>query len=336
MVNQKKYALEREPNKPKMMQRFVSGACCDKRANHKLLRIQRRIAALLNVPSNYHILLFDLNQVSAFDFFACLKLKENTRCGFLDTGARSSSAIMKAKKSHEVEIVGSSKMSNYCYVAKADWIPFNLSFLHLTSTNETEGNRNTKFPKIVTPQLLDMSSDLFSTKVHINHFSMIYALGDNQIIPQNLCLIIIQNRYLADVGHQLLTHPCLLGTCGQFAPGIFKSLFLFDHFLCELEKSEGVRGYRERFETLSKKLYKEIERNTKFCCLVNPEDRAVIAIRFTVKKGDDKLPFALHLDANDSNVVIWNAQGDFVVLLEKFPEKEIIKLIGLMQDFELK
>lgn len=252
------------PVKQENVRPSLRGACCHRRADNKLRRIERRIARLLNVPSDYHILLFNLDHQKGFNVFSCLKPKENSRCGFLDAGARSSFAINQAKRSHQVEIVSSSKASNYRYVPKTDWIPFNLSFLHYTSTNETEGNRKTTFPKLKTPLLLDISLDLFSTRVQINYFSLIYARGENQVIPGKLCLVIVQNRFLTNVGDQLLTHPALLGTCGH-PPGILTTLFLFEHNLRQMEESGGVTPYRLRCEKLSNRLYKEIERNTKFC-----------------------------------------------------------------------
>jgi len=336
MENQKNHALGREPVKIEKFPRVVSGACYDQRANNKLLRFQTRIGSLLSVPSDYHILLYDLKQLGGINIFAPLKLKENSRCGFLDTGSRSSLAISLARNYHEVEIIGSSKESNYNYVPKSDWIPFNISFLHFTSTNEKEGNRKTGFPKIKIPMLLDMSSDLFSTKVIIEGFSMIYAIGNNQIIPDDLCLVIIQNRFLNTSGYKLLAEPGLLGQGGRFVQGVFKSMFLLDHNLRELEETGGVIEYRKRYEELSGILFKEIERNSKFCCSVDPADRAIIAVRFSLLSSDDILPFAMHLDAGNFNVIIRCAYGEFLVLIEKFLEKEIRKLICLMQEFELK
>lgn len=320
MENQKNQALGREPAKGEKLSRIVSGACYDQRANNKLLRIQTRIASLLNIPSDYHILLYDLKQVGGVNLFEPLKLQENSRCGFLDSGSQSSLAISLARNYHEVEIIGSSRESNYSYVPNADWIPFNISFLHLTSTNEKEGNRKNRFPKIKIPLLLDMSSDLFSTRVLIKDFSMIYAVGNNQIIPEELCLVIIKNRFLT-AAYKLLTHSSLIGQGGRSPQGIFQSLFLLDHNLRQLENTGGTDGYRQRYERLSGRLYKEIERNSKFYCSVNSDDRATIAVRFSVRNSGDKLAFVLHLDANNSNVVIWSAHRDFLVLTEKFSEE---------------
>lgn len=336
MENQKNHAPGWEPFETENLSRIVSGAGYAQRTNDKLLRIQTRISSLLNVPSDYHILLYDLNQVLGVNLFEPLKLKENSRCGFLDTGSRSSLMISLARNYHEVEIISSSRESNYNYVPNSDWIPFNISFLHFTSTNENDGNRKTRFPKVQIPLLLDMSSDLFSTKVVVEDFSMIYAVGNNQIIPEDLCLVIIQNRFLTNAGYKLLADPGLVGKIGQFGQRVFKSMFLLDHNLRELEKAGGTIEFRKRYEKLSKMLYKEIERNSKFCCSVNPADRAVIAVRFSTLSTDDILSFAAHLDAGNCDVVTWYGQSEFLVLLEKFPEREITQLICLMQEFELR
>jgi len=336
MGNQQKHVPSREPFETEKLTHIVSGAGYDQRVNHKLLGIQTRVGSLLSVPSDYHILLYDLKQIGGVNIFRALKLKENSRCGFLDAGSRSSLEISRARNYHEVEIIGSSRESNYSYVPNADWIPFNISFLHLTSTNEKEANRKTRFPKIRIPLLLDMSSDLFSTKVKVEDFSMIYAVGNNQIIPDDLCLVIIQNRFLTNLAYRLLAEPGLVGEGGHFVQGIFQSMFLFDHNLRELEKMGGIIQYKKRFEALSGMLYKEIERNSKFCCSVNPQDRAVIAVRFSLVATDDTLPFAMHLDTDNFKVIIRCVHGEFLVLVEKFSQQEMLKLIGLMQEFELK
>ena len=219
---------------------MVSGACGDQRAGNKLLSIQRRIASILNVPSDYHVLLFDLNDVEELNVFGCLKLEgveDSSRCGFFDSGSRSFAAMRLASSYFEVEIIGSSSASNDSIVPKADWAASNIDFLHLTSMNEREGNSINRLSGLRKPVLLDMSADLFLTGVLIEDFSMVYAFGNNQIIPDQLCVVLIQNSFLATAGHRLLAHAALLGGCERFPAGVFQSLFLFDHHLRELEKS---------------------------------------------------------------------------------------------------
>ncbi|WP_316809117.1 hypothetical protein [Pedobacter agri] len=336
MGNQQNHVPSQERFETDKLTHIVSGAGYDQRAKNKLLRIQTRVSTLLSVPSDYHILLYDLNQIGGVNIFRALKLNGNSRCGFVDAGSRSSLAISNARDYHEVEIIGSSRESNYSYVPNADWIPFDISFLHFTSTNEKEGNRKTRFPKIKIPLLLDMSSDLFSTKVRVEDFSMIYAVGNNRIIPDDLCLVIVQNRFLTNRGYSLRAEPGLVGKGGQFVQGIFASMFLFDHNLRELEKMGGIIEYKKRFEARSGMLYKEIERNSKFCCSVNPQDRAATAVRFSLIAADDILPFAVRLDTDNFNVIIRCFHGEFLVLVEKFSQQEMLKLICLMQEFELK
>lgn len=336
MGNQQNHVPSQERFETEKLTRIVSSIGYDQRAKNKLLRIQTLVGSLLSVPSDYHILLYDLNQIGGVNIFRALKLKGNSRCGFLDAGSRSSLAISHARDYHEVEVIGSSRESNYSYVPNADWIPFDISFLHFTSTNEKEGNRKTRFPKIKIPLLLDMSSDLFSTKVKVEDFSMIYAVGNNQIIPDDLCVVIIRNRFLTNSAYRLLVEPGLVGKGEQFVQGIFKSMFLFDHNLRELEKMGGIIEYKKRFEARSGMLYKEIERNSKFCCSVNPQNRAVIAVRFSLVATDDILPFAMHLDTDNFKLIIRCVHGEFLVLVEKFSQQEIMKLICLMQEFELK
>lgn len=155
---------------------MVSGACGDQRAGNKLLSIQRRIASILNVPSDYHVLLFDLNDVEELNVFGCLKLEgveDSSRCGFFDSGSRSFAAMRLASSYFEVEIIGSSSASNDSIVPKADWAALNIDFLHLTSMNEREGNSINSFSGLIKPVLLDMSADLFLTGVLIEDFSMV-------------------------------------------------------------------------------------------------------------------------------------------------------------------
>jgi len=53
-------------------------------------------------------------------------------------------------------------------------------------------------------------------------------------------VVLIQNSFLATAAQTLLAHPAHLGGIERFPPGVFKSLFLFDHHLRELEKSGGI------------------------------------------------------------------------------------------------
>ena len=313
---------------------FIQAKISDPRVQLKIENIQVLIRDLLQIPMDFHILILEHSRLENANIFSLLNFSKDIKGGFMDTGSRSSVAIKEARKIFDVEVIGSSRESAYSYIPQCDWIPHNISFLHITSTNELQGNRIFKFPKISLPIICDRSADLFSDQISFHGLDLVYAHGDDEIVPQTLSIILIRDSILKTISSSTFANPILIQNIHKGIEIKFKDLFLLHHSLKTLHQNGGVAEKISRISRLSLPLYLEIERNTKFKAMVNVKDRSLQAIRFFAANAEDEFSFALLLDQKDLNILERSPHGDFLILLQKFREDEIFNLIGIMQEFE--
>ncbi|RYD73051.1 MAG: hypothetical protein EOP55_17740, partial [Sphingobacteriales bacterium] len=137
--------------------------------------LQVLLREILDVPLNFHVLLVDRRKSAHGSIFSILNFSKDVKGGFLETGNRSSATISQARKIFDVEVIGSSRESAFSYIPQCDWIPFDISFLHITSTEDLQANRIPKFPKVSLPVICDRSADLFTNFISFDKFDLIYA-----------------------------------------------------------------------------------------------------------------------------------------------------------------
>jgi len=314
----------------------IQAKISDPRVQLKMESIEVLIRQLLQISEDFHILVLEHSRLENANIFSLLNFSRDIKGGFLDTGSRSTGTINEARKIFDVEVIGSSRESAYTYIPQCDWIPHNISFLHITSTNELQGNRISNFPKISLPIICDRSADLFSDQISFHGLDLIYAHGDDEIVPANYSIILIRDSLLKTISSSIFATRMLIQNIYDYNRIKFNDLFLLHHSLKTLHQNGGVAQKVSRISRLSLALYREIERNTKFRPIVNVKDRSLQAIRFFVAMAADEFRFALLLDNNDLNIIEKSPHADFLILLKKCKENEISKLIGIMQEFEVK
>ena len=130
---------------------------------------------LLNIPKGYTVLFLQGGASLGFLTTAYNMMRENKRGGYVVTGAWAKKAANEADFVGEKVILASSEDSNYNYIPKGYNIPSTIDYLHLTSNNTIFGTQIKEFPETNIPLVCDMSSDIFSKKIDVSKFDLIYA-----------------------------------------------------------------------------------------------------------------------------------------------------------------
>ena len=128
---------------------------------------------------------------------------ENGKAAYLNTGMWSKKAIKEAKLLGEVDVVGSSEDKNFNYIPANYPIPSDCDYLHLTSNNTIYGTQIKKFPISRIPMICDMSSDIFSRKVNVSDFAMIYAGAQKNLGPAGTTIYIVDKNLLGKTGRNI-------------------------------------------------------------------------------------------------------------------------------------
>lgn len=244
---------------------------------------QALVRELLNVPEDYEVLFLQGGASLGFYMTAVNFLKENGKAAYVNTGTWSKKAIKEAKLVGEINTLASSEDKNFNYIPKGYDIPNDIDYLHITSNNTIFGTQFKSFPKTEHNLICDMSSDIFSRKINVSDFAMIYAGAQKNMGPAGTTLYIVKKDLLGKTGR---TIPSMLdlqvhadkGSMFNTPPvfAIYTSMLTLEW----LKKNGGVEAIEKMNEDKAMLLYDEIDRNSLFEGIAEKEDRSFMNATF--------------------------------------------------------
>jgi phosphoserine aminotransferase len=140
----------------------------------------------------------------------------------------------------------------------------------------------------------DMSSDIFSRKINVADFGLIYAGAQKNMGPAGATLVIVKDEILGKSGRKI---PSMLNYQTQIEGGsMYNTPPVFAIYVCMLTlnwlKSKGGVAEIEKENTQKAKvLYEEIERNPIFKPVAATEDRSKMNVCFVVNNPEHEKPF---------------------------------------------
>lgn len=162
------------------------------------------VRELLNLPDRYEVLFLQGGATLGFLTAAQNFMPEGGKAAYIDTGTWASGAIKEAKLLGGVDVIASSKDSNYDRIPDFT-VPNDSAYLHFTSNNTIYGSQFKQFPSH-TNLLCDMSSDIFSKTFNPEAFTLIYAGAQKNMGPAGTVLYIVDKEKLGKTGRKLPTY----------------------------------------------------------------------------------------------------------------------------------
>ena len=244
------------------------------------------VRELLDVPTGYSILF--LQGGASLEFLMApinLMKKDGGKSAYLNTGSWSKKAIAEARNFGEVIIVGDSSDENYKYIPKEYHIPEDVDYFHCTSNNTIFGTQIKDFPKVPSLMVCDMSSDIFSRRIDVSKFDLIYAGAQKNMGPAGTTLVIVKDEILGKTGRKIPTmldyNTHILKESMFNTPPVF-AVYVSMLTLEWLKAHGGVEWIEEVNERKAKMLYSEIDRNPLFTGVANKEDRSTMNVTFNL------------------------------------------------------
>ena len=300
------------------------------------------VRELLKIPENYHVLFLQGGASLQFSMIPMNLLNDDQTADYTDTGAWAQKAINEAQVFGNINVACSSKDSVYNHIPKALNQSSDAVYLHLTSNNTIYGTQWSSFPELMNPDsflVADMSSDIFSRKINIVDFGLIYAGAQKNIGPAGVTLVIVRDDILGNINRKIpimLQYQTHIAKHSMFNTPPVMAIYAVNRSLYWLKNNGGVNEIEHKNHLKTQKLYEEIERNTLFKSPVNHEDRSIMNIPFIYSQKlneDDFLSFCDkrglitlkgHRSVGGFRASIYNAM----------PESGVDALIKAMQDFE--
>lgn len=243
---------------------------------------------LLGVGDDYEVLFLTGGASSQFYMIPMNFLGENETAVYVDTGTWANKAIKEAKAFGNVNVIASSKDSNYTFIPKNVKYPKEAKYLHITSNNTIFGTEYFKWPKTDLPIVCDMSSDIFSRPLPMDKFDFIYAGAQKNLGPAGVTLVIAKKSFLekAKVNR---TMPTMLDYSTHVKDGsMYNTPPVFPIYVSMLtmrwiKAQGGLTAMERRAKRRANMLYKEIDENPMFEGTTSKEDRSRMNVCFLAK-----------------------------------------------------
>lgn len=232
---------------------------------------------LLGASDDYEALFLGGGASSQFYMVPMNLLGENETAAYTNTGTWADKAIKEAKLFGNVNVLASSKDSNYNFIPKGYTIPSDSKYLHLTSNNTIFGTQLQSFPDTDVPLVCDMSSDIFSREIPIDKFGLIYAGAQKNMGPAGATLVLVRKDMLGTVTRKM---PSMADYSLHIKDGsMYNTPPVFPIYVSLLtmqwvKEQGGVAAMAVRNEAKSNLLYSEIDRNAMFSGTTAVEDRS--------------------------------------------------------------
>jgi len=296
------------------------------------------VKELLEVPEGYSVLFLQGGASTQFALVPYNLLPEGGKAAYLESGVWANKALKEAKYFGETEIVATSKESNFTYIAKDFTIPADAAYFHITSNNTIYGTQLHKFFPSPVPVVADMSSDIFSRKINVADFGLIYAGAQKNMGPAGATLVIIKDEILGKSGRKI---PAMFNYQTQIEGGsMYNTPPVFAIYVCMLtlnwlKSKGGVAEIEKENDAKARVLYEEIERNPIFKPVAATEDRSKMNVCFVVNNPEHEKPF-LKLCEEKGIVGIkgHRSVGGFrASIYNALPITSVYVLIDAMQEF---
>ena len=244
------------------------------------------VKELLELPNGYSVLFLQGGASLEFLMVPLNLMKEKDgKAAYTNTGAWAKKSITEAKQFGEVIVVGDSSDKNYNYIPKGYKIPSDINYFHCTSNNTIFGTQMKEFPEVPSLMVCDMSSDIFSRKIDVSKFDLIYAGAQKNMGPAGTTLVIVKDEILGRTGRKISTmldYNTHISKDSMFnTPPVF-SIYVTMLTLQWIKDHGGIQWIEQVNNQKAELIYNEIDRNPLFEGVAKQEDRSNMNVTFTL------------------------------------------------------
>ena len=294
---------------------------------------------LLDIPEGYSVLFVGGGASLEFCMVPFNLLEK--KAAYLNTGVWAKKAMKDAKLFGEVVEVASSADANYTFIPKDYEIPADADYFHITTNNTIYGTEIREDLDSPVTLVADMSSDIFSRKVDVSKYGLIYGGAQKNLSMAGVTFVIVKDEIL---GHVSRAIPTMLDYRTHVEKGSMFNTPPVVPIYCALQNLRWIKaqGGVEEMERRAKEraalLYAEIDRNPLFRGTAKAEDRSLMNICFVMNdeyKEHEAAFLAFAQGRGMQGIKGHRSVGGFRASCYNAMSVEGVKaLIACMQDFE--
>ncbi len=302
---------------------------------------EQTLRSLLGISDDYAVLFLQGGASTQFSAVPLNLLGDRRGADYVNTGQWSKKAIEEAQRYGDVNVVASSKDSNFCTIpAQQSWqLGADPAYLHYVANETIGGVEFFWTPQGDVPLVADMSSTILSRQIRVDDFGVIYAGAQKNIGPAGLTLVIVR-RDLLGKAHPLCPamlnwqvaadNDSMYNTPPTFA--LYLSALVFDW----LVEQGGLSAMETLNRRKAQKLYAAIDGSDFYSNPVEIPSRSLMNVPFILANADLDKVFLQESEAAG----LLNLKGHRSVggmrasIYNAVTEEAVDALIAFMQDFE--
>ncbi len=300
------------------------------------------VKELMQLGNDHEVLFLHGGATTQFMQVPMNLLNENEVAAYTETGTWAVKAIKEAKLFGHVEIVGSSKETNYKSIPKNIAVPPTAAYLHITTNETIAGTQWHQLPyNCGVPLVADMSSDILSRELDFNKFDLIYAGAQKNMGAAGVNLVVVNKNILGKVERTLPTildyrnhikEESMLNTPPVFA--VYVAMLT----LRWLKAQGGVAAIEKINNRKAELLYSTLEQIPFINLPVAKEDRSKMNVVFTMKNEQLEKDFLqLCKDNGMYGVKGHRSVGGFrISLYNALPMSSVEAIVSLIKNFAQK
>lgn len=297
---------------------------------------------LLGVPEGYQVVFLQGGASLGFLIAAYNMMGAAKNPAYINTGTWAAGAIKEVGYTGATaNVIASSEDRNFCYIPKNYSIPSDADYLHITTNNTIEGTQFHHTPKTSVPLVADMSSDIFSQRINVADYDLIYAGAQKNMGPAGTTLYIVKEEAMA---RRSLKIPTMLDLKKQYekdsmynTPPVF-AVYVSMLTLQWLKNNGGVEWIEGVNNQKAALLYNEIDSNPLFRGTADLEDRSKMNVTFLLNDNSLEKEFdKMWKDDNISGIAGHRSVGGYrASLYNALPLESVQALVDVMKAFTAK
>lgn len=244
---------------------------------------------ILGIPEHYRVLFIQGGASLQFSMVPLNLLKKGDHAFYVHTGTWSKKAYQEAVKVGDARILASSEDQDFNYIPSIvdNQLSKQTNYIHITTNNTIEGTRFTSFPEtMAVPLVADMSSNILSEQMNLNHFGLIYAGTQKNLGIAGLTVVIIKEDLLSSQNNTLptmLNYQTYAKTDSLYNTPPTFSIYM-PMLVLEWIKEQGSLAAIEKMN-LEKAglLYQFLDQSNLFFSKVHKNDRSITNIPYFLK-----------------------------------------------------
>jgi phosphoserine aminotransferase len=298
--------------------------------------------ALGGIPDHYKILFLQGGASTQFAMVPMNLMAAGGTADYILTGDWGKKAVKESKKFGAAKVAGTTESGRFARVptqAELTLTP-GASYVHMTSNETIQGVQWFYTPEVGdVPLVCDMSSDIFSRKIDVSKYGLIYAGAQKNLGPSGVTVVIVREDLLArsaDALPTMMNYKTHAENGSMYNTPPAFGIYILGLVLKWLKGMGGLPAIEAVNERKAALLYTELDRSGFWTPHADASCRSRMNVTFRLATEELEKAFAKEATAAGLDGLKGHRSvgGIRASIYNAFPEAGVAALVDFMKDFE--